>query len=696
MSTTPETTSQTSPSKASAAASVTGDATQADTTTRAGGDVVEQMRIALDGPWRDLRERIRADLPWEAVSGTPGEPIDVQRERVTKQVLDLAARGYGSIGFPHEYGGTLDYGASCVAFEMEAYGDLSLLIKNGVQFGLFGGAVSRLGTEKHLAAYVPDIMSGKLMGCFAMTEVGHGSNVAAVETTATYDAATDEIVVHSPTVSATKTYIGNAAKDGHAAVVFAQLVVPQVGDVPDGEEETGRHGVHAVFVRIRDDEGNPMPGVTIGDNGVKGGLPGVDNGTISFDHVRVPRENLLNKFGGIDENGTYVSEIENVNRRFFTMLGTLVRGRVCVGGGAGSAAQKALAIAIRYGDQRRQFSGPGHEGELVVLDYLGHQRKLLPRLAKSYALRFAQNAMTTRLQELEDAATSSEKETPGADHEDAQRELEAWVAGMKAQTTWHALDTIQTCREACGGAGYMGANGLTQMRADVDVFTTFEGDNTVLMQLVAKGLLTEYKDQWGDLDIAGTITKVTAQTVEGLVENTLKRAGLQRLIDGATPRNDETALDSHGWQESMFSERASHLLETAAMRLRKAGKADGFAVFNAAQDHILAAAKADIDLRVFEAFKDGLEAMPEGEARDLMAKVLDLYALTSIEEDKGWFIEHGRITTSRSKAVTTRINELCAELRPHAVDLTKAFGIPESWLVNDLIDLGQDRAGVTR
>ena len=145
----------------------------------------------------------------------------------------------------------------------------------------------------------------------------------------------------------------------------------------------------------------------------------------------------------------------------------------------------------------------------------------------------------------------------------------------------------------------------------------------------------------------------------------------------------------------MFSERASHLLETAAMRLRKAGKSDGFAVFNAAQDHILAAAKADIDLRIFEAFKEGLEAMPEGEARKLMAKVFDLYALASIEEDKGWFIEHGRITTSRSKAVTTRINELCAELRPHAVDLTKAFGIPESWLENDLIDLGQDRAGVT-
>lgn len=657
---------------------------------------VDVLRAALDGPWRDLRERVRRELPADAITGTPGEPIDVQRERVTRQVLALADMGYGSIGFPTEHGGTLDYGASCVAFEMQAFGDLSLLIKLGVQFGLFGGALARLGTERHLSAYLPDIMSGRLMGCFAMTEIGHGSNVAEVETTATYDIETDEIVIHSPTVSATKTYIGNAAKDGKAAVVFAQLVVPQVGDVPDGEEESGEHGVHALFVRIRDDEGNPMPGVTIGDNGAKGGLPGVDNGTIAFDHVRVPRENLLDKFGGIDETGAYVSEIDNVNRRFFTMLGTLVRGRVCVGGGSGSAAQKALAIAIRYGDQRRQFAAPGGEQEIVVLDYLAHQRKLLPRLAKSYALRFAQNAMTSRLQELEDAAKSAEGGTPGPDHEDAQRELESWVAGMKAQTTWHALDTIQACREACGGAGYMAVNGLTQMRADVDVFATFEGDNTVLMQLVAKGLLTEYRDSWGDLDIAGMIARVASQTVEGLVENTLKRAGLQKLIDGATPRNDETALDSRGWQESMFSERASHLLETAAMRLRKAGKDNGFEVFNNAQDHILAAAKADIDLRVFEAFQDGLEAMEDGSARDLMAKVFDLYALSSIEEDKGWFMEHGRLSVARSKAVTTRINSLCGELRPHAVMLTEAFGIPEGWLENDLIDLGQDRAGVTR
>ena len=214
-------------------------------------------------------------------------------------------------------------------------------------------------------------------------------------------------------------------------------------------------------------------------------------------------------------------------------------------------------------------------------------------------------------------------------------------------------------------------------------------------EAVGLGMLTDYKSDFQDLDTRGAILFGARQVTTSVIERTIGGSLIQRLISGAPGRDGDDALLDRGGQLAFFEDREAHLTEALAMRLRKAGKADGFAVFNAAQDHILAAAKADIDLRVFEAFKDGLEAMPEGEARDLMAKVLDLYALTSIEEDKGWFIEHGRITTSRSKAVTTRINELCAELRPHAVDLTKAFGIPESWLENDLIDLGQDRAGVT-
>ncbi|WP_018156945.1 acyl-CoA dehydrogenase [Demetria terragena] len=622
--------------------------------------IAAEITTVLDGAWHDLRETLRDEVDPQIQLGEPGCTVDQQRERVTNQLRALAARGHGRIGFPHEYGGTHDYGASCAAFEIQAFGDLSLLVKSGVQFGLFGGAVARLGTAQHHETYLRPIMDGELLGSFAMTEVGHGSNVQRLETTAAYDAETDELVIHTPTPSAVKTYIGNAARDAELAVVFAQLMTAE-----------GGHGVHAVLVPVRDQTGATMPGVTIGDNGVKAGLPGVDNGTFAFDQVRVPRTNLLDAYGGIDGSGNYVSTIENENRRFFTMLGTLVRGRVCVGGGSGSAAKKALAIALRYGASRRQFEAPGDQQETVVLDYLAHQRKLLPRLAKSYALSLAQNLVIERLEELQGAEA-------GDKNQEGQRELETRVAGLKAVQTWHALDTIQTCREACGGAGYMAENQLAQMRADVDVFTTFEGDNTVLLQLCAKGLLTDYKEMWGDLDPRGTARAISRQLAEGMVERTTGRARLQKLLDVAKGRDDDSALDDRGWQLSMFEQRADHSLEGLARRLRRIGDGDAFEVFNKAQDHLLFAARTHIDRVVFEAFAEAVDGMDQGPARALLDQVCSLYALSSIEADRAWFLEHGRINTTRSRAITTQVNDLCQALRPHVDVLVDGMGVPEA------------------
>lgn len=630
--------------------------------------VADQLRDVLDGRWIELRQRARKELPAELMLAPAGLTTEEHRDRTTESLLKLAEMGFGRAGFPTAFGGELDYAASCVLFEMQAFGDLSLLVKTGVQFGLFGGAVARLGTERHHATYLEDIMTGRLLGSFAMTEVGHGSNVQALETIATYDDSTKEIVIDTPTEGGVKTYIGNAARDARMAVVFAQLVT--------GE---GEHGVHAVLVPVRDEDGNPLPGVTIGDNGPKGGLPGVDNGTFSFAKVRVPKANLLNAFGDIDDDGQYVSDIDNPNRRFFTMLGTLVRGRVCVGGGSGASAKKALAIALRYGATRRQFAASEDQDEIVVLDYLAHQRKLLPRLAKSIALSFAQNAVTERLQELQGGPADAERDVEG------QRELESRVAGLKAVTTWHALDTIQACREACGGAGYMAENQLTQMRADVDVFTTFEGDNTVLLQLAAKGLLTDYKAMWGDLDVPGMVGKVAGQVGEFIVERTTGRAGIQRLIDAATGRDDETATDSLAWAGSMFEQRADHALETLGNRLRKATKDNAFELFNNAQDHVLFAARTHIDRCVLEAAVDAQQGMSDGPAKDLLERVLILYALSSIEEDKGWFIEHGRITTARSRAVTASVNSLCQELREQSTTLVDALGVPEELITAPIV-----------
>jgi acyl-CoA oxidase len=625
------------------------------------------IRDVLDGRWAAIRERARELAKDPRFAVEYGEDTETQRRRVLERMGALAEAGYSKLGFPTRYGGANDLGGSITGFEMLAMGDLSLLVKAGVQWGLFGGAILHLGTERHHAAYLEDIINLDLLGCFAMTETGHGSDVAALRTTATYDPDTDEFVITTPDRSARKEYIGNAARDGRVAAVFAQLIT-------QGESQ----GVHAFVVPIRDSSGTALPGVRIEDCGLKAGLNGVDNGRLYFDDVRVPRDNLLNRYGDVADDGTYSTPIENKTKRFFTMLGTLVQGRISVGGGAGSATKVALSIAVRYGDSRRQFAGPDGT-EITILDYLGHQRKLLPALAKSYALHFAQLELVAGLHETTPDLDAPRAEQP-TEHPD-RRELEARAAGIKAIATWHATSTIQACREACGGAGYLAENRLPGLKADTDVFTTFEGDNTVLLQLVAKELLTGYRDHFGELDMVGTALFVGEQVVETVVERAGGRRLLQRLRDAAPSAGEDGSIFDHDWQVDLFAWREKHLLETLAKRLRKAAGADDpFAVFNGAQDHLLTAARAHIDNVLLAAFVHGIEGVADGPEKELLSRLCDLFALSTIEADRAWIQEHGRLTAARSKSVIAAVNELCATIRPHARTLVDAFGVPDSAL----------------
>ncbi|OBK19407.1 acyl-CoA dehydrogenase family protein [Mycobacterium asiaticum] len=623
----------------------------------------DHLRDALDGRWRDVRNQTRAQLSEEAFRPHYTPNTVIARAKVAEQMQIMATSGISDEGFRKEHGGTGDVGAAVTMIEMLAMSDLSLMVKAGVQWGLFGGAVENLGTERH-GSYIKDIITLDLLGCFAMTETGHGSDVQSLETTATYDPETEEFVVHSETPSARKDYIGGAAETARMAAVFAQLITHEDG-------KPVNHGVHCVLVPIRDEDGNDLPGVTTSDCQYKGGLPGVDNGRIMFDHVRVPRVNLLNKYGDVAADGTYTSPIENPNRRFFTMIGTLIRGRVTVGGSAGAAARVALDIATRYALQRRQFSAPDDDDrEVLIMDYLVHQRRLFPLIARSYALQFAQNELVSKTHDLQTSDVVDAEE---------QRELEARAAGLKAANTWHASRAIQEAREACGGAGYMAENRLIALRADTDVFTTFEGDNHVLTQLVAKELLTAYADDIKSMSPVEWV-RFAANTVgDRVMKRTAAEAIMQRIIDSRQDSEEEGSLFNRGTQVSMFEDREDYLLSSVARRLQgKSKEMSAFDAFNAVQDHVLHAAQAHIDRIVLEAFVAGIDACPDPEARELLDVICDLYALTVIEEDKAWFIEHRYLSTERAKAVTRGINDRCRVLRPHARTLVDGFGIPES------------------
>lgn len=614
------------------------------------------LQAVLDGTHHEIRARMRRFLSDPVFAYRHYESKEAHREQVLDWLKLIAEQGLGALAYPFAHGGQQDMGTYATVFEMLGHHDLSLAIKFGVQFGLFGGSVQQLGTKRHHDRYLEAIGKGELLGCFAMTETGHGSNVRGLETTLTYDRNTREFIVHSPKEQSGKEYIGNALH-GQLATVFGQLIVG--GD---------SHGIHAVLVPMRDKHGALLPGIRVEDCGPKMGLNGVDNGRIWFDEVRVPRENLLNRFGDVSETGQYSSPIENPAKRFFTMLGTLVGGRVCVPRAGLSAAKSGLSIAIRYGLKRRQFAPRLNEPETLLLDYPSHQRRLMPRLAKAYALHFALMELSRRFvnQEGEDM-----------------REIETLAAGLKAYATWFTTDTLQECREACGGKGYLWENRLADLKADTDIFTTFEGDNTVLSQLVAKGLLSKFKKAFNEEGNLALLRYLSSRVTTAVTEQN----------PFAVRNTSRSHLVNEDFHLSAFEFRENRLTVSLGQRLRGHIK-NGSSAYEAAllcQTHMIALSEAFVEKVILKDFQRALEQpMPEATARALRT-LYELFALHTIERHKGWYLESDYMLSNKTKAIRREVDRLCGEARQLAGIYVKAFDIPEPLLGAAILSTPQSK-----
>lgn len=610
----------------------------------------------LYGPWGSYRKDVREELKKDTYTRIHGVSIKKHRKRVFQQLRKLARRSFVKAGFPEYIGGKSDPGAGVAVFEELVLTDPSLQIKYGVHFGLFGSAILNLGTEEQHRRLLPDVINLKTPGVFAMTETGHGSDVSSIRTEARYDKETDSFILHTPDRDAWKDYLGNAAAHGRAAVVFAQLWV-----------KNENHGVHAFYVPLRDKLGRFLPGISGQDDGAKGGLNGIDNGRLAFHNVLVPRTNLLAKFGFVDENGEYQSSIESRGRRFFTMLSTLVQGRVSLVGAVSNAQKFALSVAVPYAHTRKQFKGSDGE-EVRLIDYPLHKQRLVPVIVDAYALAFFHADLLDHFHDV--------FQNPSPSPED-RTSLETHAAAAKAYATWMALKNIKACREACGGQGYLAENQIATLHADLDVYATFEGDNHVLLQLVAKRLLDDLKAEWQNPSAKDYVDYAFQKVGVDAVNRIGLRKVFQEFHDhGSLERSMVYFLNRDNIQH-LLSHRVSRLVNELGKRIRRSrNSAEGFV-----QEQILAvdAAQAHAELLAWESMRTAVERKASHlpfEAQQALGLMLDAYGLQIVLSQSEWHLREGTLSTVRIESMRSYYdNQLVPKIAEDSYDLVEAFDI---------------------
>ena len=522
----------------------------------------------------------------------------------------------------------------------------------GVHYGLFFNALRGQANSNQLAYWIQRGAASLqgMVGCFCMTELGHGSNVQALETTAIFDQDTDEFIIHTPSLTATKWWIGGAAHSATHGVVFAQLIVNKK-----------RHGVKSFVVPLRNaNDYSLKPGVTIGDLGKKMGRDGIDNGYVQFSHVRIPRLYMLMKHTQVSREGV-VTEPPLAQLTY----GALITGRTAMVLDSSAVSKRITTIAIRYACVRRQFSSAADKLETKIIDYAMHQRRLMPLLAQTYAMQFAGDKLYKMyngcMAKLEDAGGDDKAATQDA--MDTLKELHATSAGLKAFCTWSTLEAIDKCRQACGGHGYSAYNGFGGAFADFAVHCTWEGDNTILSLQAGRALIGSYHDA-----VAGT--KLPAGTAYLNERDNLKNASAEgRPVD-------DYAVIREAWDCC------------SAVAVEKAALAfDGYKTAGKSQDEAyeltsqLRALAAQIHTRGFlvKGFLETLEAAPQA-MQAVLKPVALLYALWSIDENSGIFLQAGYFTSDDIDAVRTRTNELCLEVRNQCIPLTDAFNLSDFFI----------------
>lgn len=508
---------------------------------------------------------------------------------------------------------------------------------------VFMNCILELGTDEQITKWIPLAENYNIIGTYAQTELGHGTYLRGLETTATFDMSTQEFVVNTPKISAMKWWPGDLGRSATHAVVLAQLYI-----------KGKNYGMHPFLVQIRSlHDHSPLPGITVGDIGPKIGFEHIDNGYLILRNIRIPLQNMLNRYSQVLPDGRYVKQgSEKIN--YFSMI--LVRVSM-ISNIVVATLTKACVIAIRYSVVRRQSELKPGDTEAKILEYQTQQGKLLPQLSTAYAFHFLGPY-------LHDVYKQVHHEIKSGNFQSLP-ELHALTAGLKALLTEYSCAGVEVCRRACGGHGFSMLSGLPSLYSYVLAACTYEGENTVLYLQTARYLVK---------------CLARAQSGQSLPQSV---SYLTSALSGRCQARDKSDFLRTEIYLDVFRHRTCRLIQSAAAKLQTLVQSgvEQYEAWNSTSMELLEASMAHCQYIVVKVFVDTVEKLDKDPAIQRSLKHLcHLFALHWIRTNSGSFLHDGYISGNQLDMLTVSYLDLLLLLRKEAVILVDAFDYTDEQL----------------